>query len=498
MIETSLLKNLLLNVNPRVIGLSEYLNQVALLFIIPAFYMGMIAEYFTNFDFKSVAKRALIAFLAIKLLMPIHIQAVDASLNTSSALLSKYSSGNKFLTAYQSAHVATDSNKGIWERLKSIVAIVTDDPLVVGIFLFSYAAFFLLTQLYGLIYHLTLAFIGFCAVLSILPITSRSLTGAIYSSLWCVLMPFVIMIVLALVGDSDAFLKDYSGGIVQNVESLIQLLVMMVILLLTPLLTTKIMNGTGLNSVADNLGQMAAMTTMIGGSKYASKALANSALKFGGAAHSVSSKPLINHFKGNLSKKAGAIASKKDLGPSLSTLTDESLKGKLKGGIEDFKNDYPKTNWKEKAVLGADSIFNKKENQLAGIARKSEAESLKKNINQATNDPNFEGIKIDRSKLKMPISEYKEGARKFNQDQERNQERLIKNPNANTFLASRKFTAQQNANIEKSVAGRRPLSRVGQKASSLDLNQFKGAENKNGRTTTIQREPYREQDFIHK
>lgn len=434
MIEAGLLKNLLLTENPRIIGLSEYLNQVALLFIVPAFYVGMIIEYFTNFDFQGVAKRAFIAFLAIKLLMPIHIQMVDQSLSVSSTLLSKYSSGNKFLTAYQNASVVTDSSKGIWDRLKGIVAIVTDDSIVVSIFLFSYGAFFLLTQLYGLIYHLTLSFIGLCAVLSIFPITSKSLKGAVYSSLWCVVMPFVVMIVLSLVGDSDAFLKDYTGGIVQNIESLIQLLVMMILLLMTPFLTSKIMNGTGLNSVADNIGQMAAMSTMVGGASYASKIASSSALKLGSADHSVSSKPLMNRVKDNLSKKATQIADNKNLGVSLNSLASDSFRERTKGTLNDLKDNFAKTNWAERAVLGADAIVNRKENQLAGMARKEDAISITEKRAESPRSPSFRSLSS-----KIALSSSKAEARQFNNESRENSERLKQAPNANSFLSSRKI-----------------------------------------------------------
>ncbi|MGZ3857666.1 MAG: hypothetical protein ACXVKO_15515, partial [Bacteriovorax sp.] len=258
MIGSSMLKDLLLITNPKVLGLSNYLNESALLFLLPAFYIGMIVEYFTNFDFKSVVKRSVIAFLAIKLLVPIHVEAVDTSLKVSSELISRYSPQNKFLMAYQNAKGESvkggvgAGKTGVWSKLTSIVKMVVDDPIVMIIFLLSYVAFFLLTQLYSLTYHLAIALFGLCAVLSILPITSKSLSGAVKTSLWCIIMPFVVAIVLALIGDSDAFFKTYSGGIVQNLESLIQLLVMTIILLLTPMITSKIMNDSGVSGVAEN------------------------------------------------------------------------------------------------------------------------------------------------------------------------------------------------------------------------------------------------------
>lgn len=413
MISTNLLKELLLVTNPRVMGLSEYLSQASLMFVLPFFYIGMILEYFTNFDFKSVAKRTLIAFLAIKLFLPVYTGAVDVSLKTSSELLSKYSSQNKFLSAYQSASVSTNSKAGVWEKLKNIVSIIMNDPIVVFIFIMSYTSFFLLTQLYSLIYHLGIAFFGVCAVLSILPITQRSLNGAVYTGFWCVLMPFVVMIVLALIGDSDAFLKDYSGGIVQNLESLIQLLVMTILLLLTPVITTKILNGTGLNSVADNLGQMAAMATLIGGSKVIASSVAKGGTTIGGGIHNATTKPLLNKAKGSISKKAGEIAKEKGLGASLNTLTNESHMERMKGGFKDFKDGFGKTDLKEKAILGADSILNRKENKLAKAARSKDAHSLIESRSNISKGSNPQQIKADDKSLKIPLSGYKEDAMKF-------------------------------------------------------------------------------------
>lgn len=437
MIESNLLKNLLLNSNPKIMGLSEYLAQSSLFFVLPAFYIGMIVEYFTNFDFKSVAKRTLIAFLAIKLFFPIYTGAVDVSLKTSSEILSKYSSQNKFLSAYQNAAVASNSKAGVWDRLKSIVSIIMNDPIVVFIFITSYTSFFLLTQLYSLVYHLGIAFFGVCAVLSILPITQRSLTGAVYTGFWCVLMPFVVMIVLALIGDSDAFLKDYSGGIVQNLESLIQLLVMTILLLLTPVITTKILNGTGLNAVADNLGQMAAMATLIGGTKVVTSAVAKGGAMFGGGIHNATTKPLLASAKKRLSEKAGQIAKEKGLGPSLNTLTNESYRERIKGGYSEFKEGMKKTDFKEKAVLGADSLFNRRENNLAKVARSKDAHEFKDYLATKSLGSRVGDKEINPKTFRMPLSGHKEEARSFQAQSQVQRDQSRGLPEAQSFLKDR-------------------------------------------------------------
>jgi len=445
MIGSSLLKDLLLITNPKVLGLSQYLNQSALLFLLPAFYIGMCVEYFTNFDFKSVAKRSIIAFLAIKLLVPIHVEGVDTSLKISSELIGRYSSQNKFLMAYQNAKSETvDGEKtGVWGKLTSIVKMVVDDPIVMIIFLLSYVAFFLLTQLYSLIYHLAIALFGLCAVLSILPITSKSLVGAVKTSLWCMIMPFVVAIVLALIGDSDAFFKTYSGGIVQNLESLIQLLVMTIILLLTPLITTKIMNDTGVSGVADNIGQMAAMSTLIGGASIASKVIGSKAKTIGGAIHGSTTKPLLNKAKSSISNRASDITQMKGIGPTLNTLTAGTSDEKFKSGLTDLKNGFSKTSFKEKAILGADAIINKKENSLAKVARSKEAHNLKDS--QQKKMPESKSYTAEAEPFTkraiLPLGDYKNEARDYlqKQDSKREAHRVMNKsiPEARHFLKTR-------------------------------------------------------------
>lgn len=444
MISSSMLKDLLLVTNPNVLGLSNYLNQSALLFLLPAFYIGMIVEYFTNFDFKSVAKRSVIAFLAIKLLVPIHIEAVDTSLKVSSELLGRYSPQNKFVMAYQNARgESIDGAKiGVWSRLTSIVKMVVDDPIVTIIFLSSYVAFFLLTQLYSLTYHLAIALFGLCAVLSILPITSKSLTGAMKTSLWCILMPFVVAIVLALIGDSDAFFKTYSGGIVQNLESLIQLLVMTIILLMTPLITSKIMSDSGVSSVAENLGQMAAMSTMIGGASIASKFIGSKSRMIGGMVHNTTSKPLINKVQGFLSNKASEISQSKGIGPSLNTLTSTGGAEKFKSGLSEFKDGMKKTSLSEKVVLGADAVMNRKENSLAKMGRHQEAQNLKQYQHKKMSDDKSYTAEAApyANRSVLPLGDYKKEAREYltqRNIQRNTQAKMKRTPESGHFLKNR-------------------------------------------------------------
>jgi len=279
-----------------------------------------------------------------------------------------------------------------------------------------------------------------CAILSVLPITSKSLTGAIKTSLWCILMPFVVAIVLALIGDSDAFFKTYSGGIVQNLESLIQLLVMTIILLLTPLITSKIMTDTGVTSVAENVGQMAAMSTMIGGASMASKFIGSKSQMIGGAIHNSASRPLMNKIKGAVSNRASEISQSKGIGPTLNNLTSEG--GGIKSKFSEIREGMKRTSISEKAVLGADAVLNSKENSLAKFARNQEAQNLKNyQYSKVPEDKSYtaKAASFEREAV-VPLGDYKKEAREYLvQRTNRNSvaNKLKKNPEASHFIKSR-------------------------------------------------------------
>lgn len=404
------LKELLLIQNSNVISLAEYLNRTALMFILPCFYIAMICEYLTNWDFKGVVKRSMIAFLAIKLLAPLHVSFVNQSLSISSQLVKKYSPRNKFLTAYN--NVKMDKKAGMWKKLSSIVEMIVSDPIVLIIFLLSYISFFLLTQLYSLVYHLNIVLIGVCALLSIFPMTAKSLLGAIKTSLWCVLMPFVVAIVLCLIGDSDAFLKSYDGGIVQNLESLIQLLIMTIILLMTPMITSKIMSESGVATVAENIGQMAAMSTLVGGAGFVGAKTALAAK----TAHNFTSGPLINAGKSAISNKASDILEKKGIGPKVSHLGKQgNFSEQVKQKGSDVKHAFMATSLKDKVVLGADAVLNRKENTLASEARKQDAWAVK-NHHQAKD----ELLPLSSYKREVLDFKSKEGGLQANPDFNRN------------------------------------------------------------------------------
>jgi hypothetical protein len=268
-------------------------------------------------------------------------------------------------------------------------------------------------------------------------------------------MPFVVAIILCLIGDSDAFFKTYSGGIVQNLESLIQLLIMTIILLLSPMITTKIMSESGVSHVADSLGQMAGMATLIGGASFASRFVGAKSKAVGGMIHNSTSRPMMKKFKGAISSKAQSISAQKGIGPSIQSLMATAPSEKIKHGLGDLKDNIKNTSFREKMVLATDSVINKRENGLAKVARSKDVQSL-------NSKPLSNGLKQDLSsglpdsqRSKLPIANYKKEASEYlgRRSEFMNQPRL-----QNQFMSSRRSFAKS------------PSKGINEKISSKSLN----------------------------
>ena len=122
----------------------------------------------------------------------------------------------------------------------------------------------------------------------------------------------------------------------------------MVILLFSPFITSKLMSESGVTQVAENLGQMAGMATLIGGATIASKYVGAKAVSALSSIHNSATKPILNSVKSNLSNKALGISKSKGFSQ---TITNHSPLDKLKGKLADTKEVMNNTSFKEKSDL---------------------------------------------------------------------------------------------------------------------------------------------------
>lgn len=266
--KANVIQDLLFLPNSEITYIARYIHDISLKFISAVFIINLVIEYFREWKFHLVLRQTLIALIAIYSFTTIHQKGVEYSFEGSSQLINKYSKNNHFIKNWTAATNTFGRNykekkEGVWEKLVHKVKTITSDIVAFGIWSICVFFFMLLKQLYSFVYHFTLAFAPLCAVLSIFPISRNSLAGAIKSSMWCMLVPFLVATMLIVVGNAIEFRSGNEEYLVSNLEGLIQLGVSIVLILWTMVLAQKIIDGTGMSNVAAQIGQMATMAAMM-------------------------------------------------------------------------------------------------------------------------------------------------------------------------------------------------------------------------------------------
>lgn len=89
-----------------------------------------------------------------------------------------------------------------------------------------------------------------------------ALKGTVQASLWCVIMPFVIVAILALVGNSIDESALGSDLIISKIDTIIWLFGVTLLLLISPLITFGMIKGDGIHSFGSKMGTMVASSGM--------------------------------------------------------------------------------------------------------------------------------------------------------------------------------------------------------------------------------------------
>lgn len=253
--ENSLLHNMLLLEDPSVMILYRELNDIAKLLLPAMFLLGVVISFLTDLDFGSLLKKLLIVTIFIGGFQKFHTEAVGISLESASQTLKKVSPRNLFVKSWTSKKVSTQKNKE-WNMLESFAIPNLNDLVGTAFFLLSKVFIMLLKLIYSSVYHLTYVFSGISAVLYFFGWTKDSLKGTVQASLWCIILPYVLVAILALVGNSID-LKAVSGELLlSNINSLLWLFGVTLLLLMTPVITFGLVRGDGVHSFGSQMGSI--------------------------------------------------------------------------------------------------------------------------------------------------------------------------------------------------------------------------------------------------
>jgi hypothetical protein len=318
----NILEEMLLIQEPSVFKLYEEMMKISGYFIAPVFTIALLIEYFGEMDFGGVVKKLLLITIFMGSFYQFHTKAVDLSLKTASYTLNKVSPRNLFVKKWFHVKVRTKEQKQ-WSFLESFAIPNLNDLVATAFFLLAKVFIWLLKLIYSSVYHLTYVFSGLTAILFFLGWTKDAIKGTFQASLWCMFLPFVIVAILSLVGNSIEEIAIAGGLVVAKIDTIIWLFGVTLLLLISPLITFGMVKGDGIHSFGSKMGAMVVSSGL--------KAAAVSPL-------------LASRMKG-FSQKVGTASKNSFLEPSIKELlkkenTPDASKSKLVDKKGAFKSPF--------------------------------------------------------------------------------------------------------------------------------------------------------------
>lgn len=249
---TNVMRSMLLLDVPNISTLRIGVENYSKVFLSVAFVSALGWELATEMKFMGVVKNLVLALVFMGFFYQFHTKAVEVSFKASEELLKEVSPRNIFLKKWNEVKVKNlDNSSGGF--IDKIVVPNLNDLLGNALFLLSKVCILILKLIYTTVYYFTFIFAPVTAVLSFIPASKGSMAGTITSSLWCILLPFVLAVFLALVGNTVQFPSENGQLAVSSMDHLIWIFGITLLMLLTPSFTYSLIKGS-VASTADAVG----------------------------------------------------------------------------------------------------------------------------------------------------------------------------------------------------------------------------------------------------
>lgn len=249
------IREMLLIENDSVFSLYKEINDICGYFVAPLFMISLTIEYFSNMNFGEVVKKLFIILIFMGAFYSFHTKAVDLSLEGASTLIKKVSPRNLFLKNWYTPKIKTKESKK-WNYFESLVIPDINDLLGIAFFYLGQIFIWFLKLVYSSVYHFTYIFSGVTALLYFFGWTKNGLKGTVQSTLWCILLPYVVVAILCLVGNSLSDKAQNSELLVSSMESIIWLFGVTLLLLLSPVFTFTLIKGDGVAAAGASMGKI--------------------------------------------------------------------------------------------------------------------------------------------------------------------------------------------------------------------------------------------------
>lgn len=255
---TAILSQLLLLENPSIIKLYAEIMNIANYFVLPCFTIALIFEYFSDNNFGEVVKKLLLIVMFMTFFYQFHTQGSKIALKASSELLHKVSPSNLFIKNLSDIKIKTKEKTNSLNLIDKFIVPNLNDLVATLFYVLGKVFLWLLKLIYSTVYHLTYVFSGVSAILYFFNWTKGSLKGSMQASLWCMLLPFVVVSILCLVGNSFQDRASDGEFLVSSIDSIVWLFGITLLLLISPLIAYGIIQGDGPAATGAKVGALLA------------------------------------------------------------------------------------------------------------------------------------------------------------------------------------------------------------------------------------------------
>lgn len=254
----SILSQLLLLENTSILKLYQEIIQIANYFVLPCFLIALILEYFSDYNFGEVIKKLLLIVMFMSFFYQFHTEGSKIALQAASDLLTKVSPNNLFIKKLSDIKIKTKEKPNSFNLIDKFIVPNLNDFVATLFYVLGKVFLWLLKLIYSTVYHLTYVFSGVSAILYFFSWTKGSLKGSIQASLWCMLLPFVVVSILCLVGNSFEERTSQGDFLVSSIDSIVWLFGITLLLLISPLIAYGIIQGDGPAATGAKVGTLLA------------------------------------------------------------------------------------------------------------------------------------------------------------------------------------------------------------------------------------------------
>jgi hypothetical protein len=217
---------------------------------LPAILMtGCVIEFLRHGDWQNLLKKSIIAVILLSIFSPLYKSSVEASFMAADEIY-KSASVVTLKDLFNFQDIQGDTTASLFNTFTNAAKQIPIRVLAAFVNLTQFFMLYALKFIFTAVYYLTLSLFPLTILIFVLPSFDTALRGLIYTYLWSVVMPHVVLIFLVIGSDSVMTLQNADADFEKFVYTAALMWAYTALLLFSPLFAFGLIKGTGIADAA--------------------------------------------------------------------------------------------------------------------------------------------------------------------------------------------------------------------------------------------------------